>query len=272
MGDDVALEFEGGIGGIIGGGFVGVTVFVPALGDMGHGVAGHRLDRGDHVVEHVAPVAEHVRDHAAAVLLAVVPRRALRRHPVPFEDPIAEFTAHAENLAEKTAVAQALELDETGQIKFVMHDAVLDALGLGMFGNRDGLFQPFRDRLFRIDMLARVDRLAQQTGAHLGAGGVKEDGVIGVGQRGIEIGGVTFDAVFGGQLGDLLFVAADDDHVGHQTITVFQQHAAPIADRQNRADQVLVHPHPSGNTMHDDADALLCHGLFPCLKSRRAIL
>ena len=60
----------------------------------------------EQMVEHVAPMTQHVDDDAAIVLLAIVPRRALRRLPVAFEDPITELAAHAQDPAEVTAVDQ----------------------------------------------------------------------------------------------------------------------------------------------------------------------
>ena len=79
------------------------------------------------MVQHVAPMAEHVHDDAAAVLLAVVPRGSLRRLLVAFEDPVAELAAHRKNAAEETAVDQALEFAHAGEKELVLHDAVLHA-------------------------------------------------------------------------------------------------------------------------------------------------
>ena len=71
---------------------------------------------------HVAPVAEHVEDDAAAVALAVVPRRALRRDaPVALEHPVAELAAHREHAAEEAGVAQHRELLQARQEQLVLH-------------------------------------------------------------------------------------------------------------------------------------------------------
>src|SRR5438132_1333116 len=77
VGDDATLELEGGIGRIVGRSLVALAVLVDALGDMVRPEAGDGAHVAEGVVEHVAPVAEHVEDHAAAVLGAIVPRRAL---------------------------------------------------------------------------------------------------------------------------------------------------------------------------------------------------
>ena len=85
------------------------------------------------VIEHVAPVAEHVGDDPAAVLRAVVPRRTLRGLPAPvaLEHPVAELTAHAEDAAEEAGVDEPLELADARQEQLVLHDAVLHARLVG---------------------------------------------------------------------------------------------------------------------------------------------
>jgi len=73
-------------------------------------------------------VAEHVDDDAAVVLLAVIPRRALRRlPPVALEDPVAELAAHREDPAEEAAIDEPLQLADPGQEQLVLHHAVLHA-------------------------------------------------------------------------------------------------------------------------------------------------
>ena len=53
---------------------------------------------------------------------------------------------------------------------------------------------------------------------------------------------------------DLLGVAPDQDRIGHHAVAVRQRDAALVADRQDRAHQVLVEPHASGDAVHDDAE------------------
>ena len=72
-------------------------------------------------------MAQHVDDDAAAVLLAVVPRRALRRLPVALEHPVAELAAHRQDAPEEAAVDQRLELEQARQPELVLHHAVLHA-------------------------------------------------------------------------------------------------------------------------------------------------
>ena len=52
---------------------------------------------------------------------------------------------------------------------------------------------------------------------------------------------------------ELVRVAADQDRVGHDPVAVRQRDAALLADRQDRADQMLVDAHAPGDAVHDDA-------------------
>ena len=108
-------------------------------------------------------------------------------------------------------------------------------------------------------MLAGADRLGQQRRAHLRRAGVEEDGVVLVRQRRVEVGAPALDAVRLGQRLDLLGVAADQDRVGHHPVAVGEGDAALIADRDDGADQVLVHAHASGDAVHDDSESLGGH-------------
>ena len=167
MRDRAARELERGIGGVVDVGLVGLVVLVPALGNVGGAEAGHALHLAEQIVEHVAPVAQHVEDDAAAVLLAVVPRRPLRRLPVALEHPVAELAAHRDDAPEEAGIDQHLELEQARQKELVLHHAVPDA---GLFrGARhlDRVIERLGDRLLAIDVLAGGDRLVQQLGAQL---------------------------------------------------------------------------------------------------------
>src|SRR5688572_18690453 len=54
-------------------------------------------------------------------------------------------------------------------------------------------------------------------------------------------------------------VAAHEDRIGHDAIAVLERDAALLADLEDRADEVLIHPHAAGDAVHDDADAFLAH-------------
>ena len=81
-------------------------------------------------------------------------------------------------------------------------------------------------------------------------------------ERRVEICRPARDAVRLRQLRELSFIAADQDRVGHHPVAVLERDAALRADRDDRADQVLVHPHAAGDAVHDDAETLLRHSSF----------
>ena len=125
------------------------------------------------------------------------------------------------------------------------------------------VLQRVRHRLLAIDVLAGLHRLLQQLGAKLRGRGVEEQRVLLVLERLVEVGGPARDAVRLGELRHPVGVAPDQDRVGHHPVAVLQRHAALVADRADRADQVLVHAHASGDAVHDDAEPLLRHGCSP---------
>src|SRR6185295_4140549 len=131
MGDDAALEAEGGVGGVVGRGLIFLALLVETLGDIGVADADYALDLAKEVVEHVTPVADHVEDDAAAVFAAVIPRRALRFLPAALEHPVTELAAHREHAAEEAGVAQEGKFFQAGQKQLVLHGAVLEAFGVG---------------------------------------------------------------------------------------------------------------------------------------------
>src|SRR5207247_1601073 len=103
---DAAGDLEGGEGGVVAVGGVGLAGLVPAPLDEIGAEAAHALDRAEQPVEHIAPVAQHVEDDAAALGLAIVPGRALRRLVVAREDPIAEIALDREDAAEEAGIDQ----------------------------------------------------------------------------------------------------------------------------------------------------------------------
>src|SRR5258708_17998316 len=127
MRNDVAREPERRVRGIVCGRPVPVSVFIPALRDVPRTEAGNALHFPEQVVEHVAPVAQHVEDDSAAVLHPVIPRRPLRGLHVTLEDPVAKLAADREYPAEETGVTQRLDLQQSRQPQLVLHHSVPNA-------------------------------------------------------------------------------------------------------------------------------------------------
>ena len=108
-------------------------------------------------------------------------------------------------------------------------------------------------------MLAGLDRLRQQVGAHLRGGGIEEHGIGRVGQCGRQVGGPALDAMLPGDRRHLVGIAPDQDRVGHDAVAVGERHAALLAYGDDRADQVLIEPHAPGDAVHDDAETARGH-------------
>ena len=130
----------------------------------------------------------------------------------------------------------------------------LRPLALASFTPRP-LRQIGRDRLLAIDMLAGLDRLRQQRRPHL---------------RGARHRRRSCRPCWRAPCRDRwpkratpmrlasasIFSALRPIRIGSGiTRSPFgEQHAALLADRQDRADQMLVHPHAAGDAVHDDAE------------------
>src|SRR2546426_4334413 len=175
MRDRAAGELEGRVRGVIGSGLVLLAVLVPAERDVRRAEAAHRLHLAEEVVEHVAPVAQHVQDNSAAVLLAVIPRRTLRWNAVAFEYPVAELAADREDLSEEALLAQFLQLEQARQPELVLHHAVLHARLLRRRIELLGLGEGRGHGLLAVDVLACGDRALQQFWSQLSRGRIEED-------------------------------------------------------------------------------------------------
>ena len=91
----------------------------------------------------------------------------------------------------------------------------LIAGGLGGAPDRERVLEALGDRLLAIDVLAGGDRAPEQAGAQLGRGGIEEDLVGRVAERGIQIHGPAGDAVGVGQRLELGRIASEKEGLGH---------------------------------------------------------
>src|SRR5581483_3818684 len=113
-------------------------------------------------------------------------------------------------------------------------------------------------------VLAGLESPGQQCGARLRRRGIKKDGIFLVGKRSIEIGGPPRNRKALRQRFYFRWVAADQYRIGHDSLAIGKSHAALLADRDDRTDQMLVQPHAAGHTVHDHAEALRRHGICSC--------
>ncbi len=227
--------------------------------NVSRAAAADRRNPPKEIVEHIAPVRQHVEDDTAAIGLAVVPGRALRGLQVAFEHPVAELAAHRQNAAEKAGSCQHAQLAQPRQEQLVLDHAMFYPAGLGESRHAQRLLQGLRDGLLAIDVLAGANRALQQLNPQLCRAGVEEYRVIGVGQRRFQVRRVARDIVAAGDFGELVGIAAHQDGVRHGPIAVGQGHATGRPQRRDRAHQVLVVTHPPGHAVHDDAESLDCH-------------
>src|SRR5581483_8005027 len=58
-------------------------------------------------------------------------------------------------------------------------------------------------------------------------------------------------------------IASHQDRIGNQARPVRQLDTSLLSNRQDGTDQVLIQPHTSGHSVHDDADPLLVHSILP---------
>src|SRR5580704_12355412 len=128
--DDTSVKFKCPVGCVLRRALVSLSLLIHALRDSRSANALHGAHPTKSMVQNIAPMAEHVHDDAAVVLLAVVPGGPLRGLPVALEDPIAKLAPHGKNPAKETTFHQPLQLAHARQKEFVLHDAVLHPRGL----------------------------------------------------------------------------------------------------------------------------------------------
>ena len=155
----------------------------------------------------------------------------------------------------KPVSISSLELQQAGQEELVLHDAVLDAGGAGEPGELEPLLQRLGHRLLAVDVLAGGDRLADRVGPDLRELRVEVDVDLGVGERRrrgrCSSARRPCAAASRASLRSSRPISTGSGQITSRPTS----HAALRADREDRADQVLVHPHAPGHAVHGDPDA-----------------
>ena len=177
---------------------------------MGGGLAEDAGHVAEKVVDHVAPVAVHIDNHAAAVLGAVVPGGALDglAFVLAGKDPIAELTAHGEDFSEKALFFEELEFADAGEPELVLYGAVFHAGLLRNLGDAEGFRVFCGGGFLAINVLTSGDGALKERDTVGCAGGVEENLIVGIGEGRIEVGGETLYTVFFCEVGELVRVAA----------------------------------------------------------------
>ena len=137
---------------------------------------------------------------------------------------------------------------------------MLDAGLLRQLPQIERRFQTVRNRLLAIDVLPRGD--GQSDGARAPVRGlrVEIDGVVGVGQRGTQIGGPGKAAALRRNSFELGGIAPHQQRARHDGFALAHPDPALLDDGLDGPPQVLVQPHAAGHAVHNDADAVGGHG------------
>jgi hypothetical protein len=103
-------------------------------------------------------------------------------------------------------------------------------------------------------VLAGADRAFHAVGARGGRGRVEVDLGGGVRERLVEARREALDPVLLRERAQLVLAAADEHRLRPDRRTAGHRNPALLTDREDRADEVLVRPHPAGHAVHGDPD------------------
>ena len=112
MTDDSILEFEGSVGGVIGCAIIWFPGLVPADRHVGAPDTGKALYLPKEILDYILPMAEHIDDDAAILLLPVVPGGPLQRFFFSGKYPVSKLAANGEDFSEETRVDEVFQLHE----------------------------------------------------------------------------------------------------------------------------------------------------------------
>src|SRR5262249_11701590 len=105
-------------------------------------------------------MGEHIEDQSAAGGFTIIPARPLRRVEHTVEYPPAEIEPDRENAAKEVCIKELAEPFDARQKQFALNYPVLQPGALRPARQLEGVGNGLRDRLFEINMLARVQRAA----------------------------------------------------------------------------------------------------------------
>jgi hypothetical protein len=101
----------------------------------------------------------------------------------------------------------------------------------------------------------------EKASSHRRGAGVEENRVIMVLERRAYVDAVTRYTVPLRNSLDLFQISTDEDRIRHDPIPGAQEHAPLVSDRTNRANQMLVVAHSSGDPVHDQPEPPRWHDL-----------
>ncbi len=136
---------------------------------------------------------------------------------------------------------------------------MLDPGVAGESGEVEGALDVGGGGLLGVDVLARRDGLLDRLDAGRGDLGVEVDVDGVVGEDRVEVGRPLGQTVLLGECLQRVRAAADQDRLGPQHVAVAEIETALLADREDRAHQVLPVSHATRDAVHGDAHCPACH-------------
>jgi len=149
-------------------------------------------------------------------------------------------------------------LAATSQEQFVLHHAALEAGAVRTACQSQRLGQGLGDRLFEVDVLARINRGTGTLRPPAGGAGIEINRDIGVGKARVAVGAPFQTTMRRRQGSELHRVAAEQHRLGHETVAIVERQPTLTADRHQRA-QMLGRAEASGGALDDDADRACRH-------------
>ena len=217
------------------------------------------VTRPDEVFDQIMIVRIHVEHEPAALRLAIIPARALRRIKIAVENPPAGLEPRRQDAAEEPGVLHLAQLVKARKENLVLHRSGLHARGLGGAHDLHRLIGGVRDRLFQIDVLSGRDRAQRALAAPAGRRDIEIDVDRLVGERRAGVRRPLQSTMRGGEGGEFFRIAPEQHRLRNEPIAVASAASRPLADRQHRADQMLVGAEASGDAIHCDAKCSCCH-------------
>jgi hypothetical protein len=208
---------------------VGHSGFVDSSRDGRAELARHAPDRRSQSLKHVAPMRHHIECKPAPVTTAVIPARALTRLLLAVKNPGPGLDADRNDAPEEAGALEPHHGGETRKEQLVLDDAMPDAGPLGEPRKLQGLGEIWSGRLLDMDVLPGSDRLPYQLRPATGSRAIHEN-LVRSRQGRCDIARPAQASLRCRQRFEPVAVAADDERIGDETISVAERQTAFPSD------------------------------------------
>ena len=218
-------------------------------------------DLAEEIIDDITPVAVHVYNDSAAIFATVIPAWALGRliFIMTSEDPVSKFAAHRKDLTKEAGLLQLLEGLNSRKPKLVLDRAVFHSGSLCNLRDAIRFRRKNRRGLLAINVLSRSDGPLKKTNPVGSPRSVEKNLIRVICEHPIKIGGVFLYSMFLRQRLKLFLIAAGQNGIRHQDRAILQSHPALLANREDRAHEVLIGSHASGDAVHDNSYRFSAH-------------